>query len=69
MGYWGSRSDLSRVLGWEWGTRIFLGRRARIDFEGKLGVAGDGNRSDLVGRVEGECWEGQLKLADISGMR
>lgn len=57
------------MLGWEWGTRIFLGRRARIDFEGKLGVAGDGNRSDLVGRVEGECWEGQLKLADISGMR
>ena len=58
MGYWGGV-----------GTSIFLGRRARIDFEGKLGVAGDGNRSDLVGRVEGECWEGQLKLADISGMR
>ena len=59
MGYWGGGG----------GTRMFLGRRARIDFEGKLGVAGDGNRSDLVGRVEGECWEGQLKLADISGMR
>lgn len=56
-------------MGWGWGTRIFLGRRARIDFEGKLGVARDGNGSDLVGRVEGECWEGQLKLADISGMR
>ena len=57
------------VWGYGWGTRIFLGRRARIDFEGKLGVAGDGKGSDLVGRVEGECWEGQLKLADISGMR
>ena len=50
-------------------TRIFLGRRNRIDFDGKLGVAGDGNGSDLVDRVGGEYWEGQLKLADISGMR
>lgn len=57
MGYWGG------------GKRIFLGRRARIDFEGKLGVAGDGNGSDLVERVEGEYWEGRLKLVDISGMR
>jgi hypothetical protein len=40
-----------------------------MDFDGKLGVAGDGNGSDLVERVEGEYWEGRLKLVDISGMR
>ena len=50
-------------------TPISPERLNKIDVMGELGMGGDGNRSDLVGRVEGECWEGQLKLADISGMR
>lgn len=35
-------------------------------FDGGLGVAGNG--SDQVEREEGESWERQLELVDVSGM-